>query len=208
MDGGRRNPLHTGRLAAGKPGSENPARRDSGHYCDGCDRRDAWLNTLAEQRPSGRRNLLSAFKRTRPTETGLVAVVLDSAHPPLPRRATRPRHGGGGWTESSTACAGQLNRSFISPSRLREVGLFSICGEGAVVHLGWTEVDGQSQALPCAAQLKRSFILPSRLREVGLFSICMVSPSWRSRSRCGLVNFFGVCTTICTTRSPRPCSLR
>jgi hypothetical protein len=57
-------------------------------------------------------------------------------------------------------------------------------------------------------QLKRSFILPSRLRDVGLLSMCMVSPSWRSRSRWGLVSFFGVFTTTCTTRSPRPCSFR
>jgi hypothetical protein len=59
-----------------------------------------------------------------------------------------------------------------------------------------------------SGQLKRSFILPSRLRDVGLLSICMVSPSWRSKSRCGLVSFFGVFTTTCTTRSPRPCSFR
>jgi hypothetical protein len=102
------------------------------------------------------------------------------------RAMTHLGMGGGGWTDSNTPRAASSE-----DSRTRRLST------SPIVFWGFSR-----------DQLNRSFILPSRLREVGLFSMCMDSPSWRSRSRCALLNLFGVCTTICTTRSPRPCSLR
>ena len=45
MDGGRRSSLRIGKLAAGKSGTENTARRDGRHHRHGCGRSDAWLSS-------------------------------------------------------------------------------------------------------------------------------------------------------------------
>ena len=46
MDGGRRSSLRIGKLAAGKSGTENTARRDGRHHRHGRGRSDACLRLL------------------------------------------------------------------------------------------------------------------------------------------------------------------